>query len=440
VFHTLTRMHIPDTIIADAFKAKKVIYFLGINGIGLSALAQYFKSKGFAVRGSCDGSSPVTKLLEEKGISFETHHDATFITDDIACVFYTVAIPDENPELQEIKKRGIPLFTYAEGLGFISRKSKTIAVAGSHGKTTTTAMIADILIKAGLKPTVIVGSMLSLGRGNFIEGSDDYFVVEACEYKKSFLEISPTVSIITNIDNDHLDYYKTMENLVEAFNQFAKNTKESIVVHSSLPYIKEATAEISGTIKNADEEDVDFKLRVPGKHIIANAQCALAAADLLGIDRGIAKSSLQEFQGTWRRSQYKGVTKTGAQLYDDYAHHPTEIATTIQGFKDAYPNKKIVVLFQPHLFSRTKILFSDFVSALTIADAVWFAPIYHSREVDDGTISSEDLVRATNEKGGGRAFLFTGDLSVFNALGEDTILITMGAGDIYKEGDVLLAK
>ena len=389
------------------------------------------------MHGSCDGDSPVTNFLKEKNISFETHHDTRFITNDIGCVFYTVAVPDTNPELEEIRKRNIPLFTYAEGLGFISRMSKTIAVAGSHGKTTTTAMVADVLIKAGLHPTVIVGSMLSQGRGNYIEGSDNYFVVEACEYAKSFLELTPWVSIITNIDNDHLDYYGSMDALVGAFNQFSKNTTDFVVGHTALPYMSRAVDGILAKVINADTEDEDFSLAVPGKHMIANAKCVLAVAKLIGIDRETAKESLAEFQGTWRRGQYKGITKNGAVLYDDYAHHPTEIKTTLQGFKDAYPDKKITVLFQPHLFSRTKLLFNDFVSALGVADTIWIAPIYKAREIDDGSVSSEGLVRAAQEKRF-PAFFFNGDLSVFKDLGTKDILITMGAGDIYKQGDELI--
>ncbi len=441
-----------DTMVAETLASGKSIYFLGISGIGLSALAQYFKNKGAHVMGSCDKDSSVVEMLMKKEIEVTIGHDAMHITDsatEIGCVFYTVAIPEDNPELVAIKELGIPLYTYAEGLGHISRTAarnggNTIAIAGSHGKTTTTAMIADIMIAAGLNPTVIVGSMLSEGRGNFIAGNDDCFIVEACEFKESFLELSPSISVITNIDNDHLDYYKTMENLLGAFISFAKNTSRAIVTHPKLPYVSDLVSALDGLpntaqIIDADMQSVDFEIAIPGAHIIANAQCALAVAKLMNVDLEIARKSLSEFRGTWRRSQFKGKTKNGAEIYDDYAHHPTEIATTLKGFKERYADKKITVLFQPHLYSRTKFLFDEFVEALSIADTVWFAPIYAAREVLDTSVSSEKLVEASLKRGVD-AHLFAGDLDVFDNLNENDILITMGAGDINGQGESLVGR
>lgn len=464
-----------DSTITEIIAHGKTVYFLGINGIGLSALAQYFKHKGVTVKGSCDSDSVIVQMLMEKDIEVIIGHDAMHVTDiadEIGCVFYTVAITEDNPELIAIKELGIPLHTYAEGLGHISRivtgrGGTTIAVAGSHGKTTTTAMIAGIMAAADRKPTVIVGSLLIApndginGKGaiasNFIPGDDSVnggcFIVEACEFKESFLELSPTISVITNIDNDHLDYYKTMENLIDAFISFAKNTSHAIVTHPNLPHIfdliaaltprlDEASPRSTPRIFDADMQDVDFEMRIPGAHVVANAQCALAVADLMHVDPVIARKSLTEFRGTWRRSQFKGKMHgkdghDGAEIYDDYAHHPTEIATTLKGFKERYADKKITVLFQPHLYSRTKFLFDEFVEALSNADAVWYAPIYAAREVHDPTISSEALVEAS-QKRGTDAHLFAGDLAVFGDLGDKDILITMGAGDIYKQGEKLL--
>lgn len=422
----------------EAKKQNKAIYFLGCGGIGLSALMQYFAHEGYRVSGSDGTNSPVTEMLASKGHTVFVPQLAENISENIACVFMSAAVHEDNPELQKIRELGIPTFFYSEGLGYISRMKKTIAVAGSHGKTTTTAMIAKVLMDNGISPTVIVGSFMQGVGTNFVPGNSEWFVVEACEYHRSFLDLSPTISVITNIDNDHLDYYGTMDNLVEAFKTFANSTTQSLVIHAELPYMNTIVeGKESFEFVDASKEILGRELMVPGQHMIANAKLALAVSNILGIGHEQAEKSLSEFTGTWRRSEYKGTSKSGTVVFDDYAHHPTEVLTTLAGFRERYSDKKITVLFQPHLFSRTKLLFTEFVEALSVVDRVLVAPIYPAREVDPGDINSQMLVDALIKKGTSSQ-LYGWNIEDLSGLGEGDILITLGAGDMYKEAEKFL--
>jgi UDP-N-acetylmuramate--alanine ligase len=425
-----------QTIIDSVREHNKTIYFLGCSGIGLSALMQYFNESGFTVSGSCDGASPVTEMLEHKGISVHTQHSADYITDEIGCVFYTVAIPEDHPELIAIQQKGIPLFTYSQGLGYISQNKKTIAVAGTHGKTSTTAMIAKVLIDAGLSPTVIVGSLLSAGGSNYVAGNGEWFLVEACEYHRSFHDIHPTIAVVTNIDNDHLDYYGDMNQLIAAFKKFGSSATDGVVTHTSGEYIAEAFDGL--VVYDGDTIAIDRPLRVPGNHMRANAQLAVQVVHMIGIDYETAMASLADFAGTWRRSEFLGATEGRAQVYDDYGHHPTEIAVTLAGFKDRFSNMRMNVIFQPHLYSRTKLLFAEFVDSLAIADRVFVAPIYAAREVDPGDISSVMIVDALRERGVD-AYTYNRDVTTLPIFDESDLVITLGAGELYKDAHAILA-
>lgn len=413
----------------------QTIYFLGCGGIGLSALMQYFAHEGFSVAGSDGSASPVTEMLQSKGLQVATSQVAENISDSIGCVFMSAAVHEDNAELMKIRELNIPTFFYSQGLGYISQHKKTIAVAGSHGKTTTTAMIAKVLIDAGLSPTVIVGSFMQGVGTNFVAGSSEWFVVEACEYHKSFLDINPYYSVITNIDNDHLDYYGTMDNLVDAFKQFADSATGGVITHTELPYVQNISQNLN-TI-NASDFAVTKQLMVPGDHMIANAQIALAVASELDINNEQAQQSLSEFSGTWRRSEFKGVSKHGVMVFDDYGHHPTEITTTLLGFKKRFADKKITVLFQPHLYSRTKLLFNEFVESLAIVDSVYIADIYPAREVDPGDISSQMLIDELIKRGID-AHVYNWDINDFSKLSNNDVFITLGAGDMYKEAEKFL--
>lgn len=416
------------------------IHCIGIGGIGLSALAQYFKHEGYEVSGTDQSESKITALLGAKGINVAIGHHPELITGDIEQVFYTAALPDNDPELLCARELGIPTYTYAQGLGEISRSKKTIAIAGSHGKTSTTAMIAHIFQQAAKDPTVIVGSLLSQSGTNFIAGKSDIFVVEACEYKKSFLEISPLVAVITNIDNDHLDYYGTMENLVATFRDFVERVPEDgyIVVDTTFPYMQDILTSAKARIVDVSNLSSAFDLKVPGGHMQKNARLATEVASIFGVSEEVSKIALTTFSGTWRRSEYIGMTKNGAIVFDDYGHHPTEIQVTLDGFKSKYSDKKIVVLFQPHLYSRTKLLFNDFVNAFESASEIYIAPIYAAREQDPGDIRSEMLIDALTSRGK-NVKKFTDD-SVLELAEktEDSVIISLGAGEMNLVAEKLI--
>ena len=415
------------------------IHCIGIGGIGLSALAQYFKHEGYEVSGTDQSESKITTLLTSKGISVVVGHHPELIMSDIEQVFYTAALPDTDPELLRAQELNIPTHTYAQGLGMISKNKKTIAVAGSHGKTSTTAMIAHILREGKKDPTVIVGSLLGKDGTNFLSGKNELFVVESCEYKKSFLEIDPWIAVVTNIDNDHLDYYGTIENLVATFKTFVEKVPKDgyIIVDRTLPYIEEILRSVQATVIDVSGRSYDFNLLIPGEHMKKNARLGAVVAELISIPYADAKKYLETFAGTWRRSQYVGTTHKGALIFDDYGHHPTEIKVTLKGFKQKYNEKKIIVLFQPHLFSRTKLLFNDFIESFFDVDTVYVAPIYAAREVDSGDISSQMLVSAMQQKGI-KAFLYSDeDFKVLTNLTDDSILITLGAGSMNSIGESL---
>jgi len=421
----------------------KNIHFIGIGGIGISAIARMFLLEGKKVSGSDMSDSKAVKELEKFGAKIHIGHSAENIPKDTDLVIYTIAIDKNNPELKEAIKRNIKILTYPESLKEVSKNKYTIAVSGTHGKTTTTAMIAKIMIDAGLDPTVIVGSFLKGHESNFIAGKSKYFVVEACEYRKSFLNIKPTIALITNIDNDHLDFYKDIADIQNAFREFVSHLgKDNYLIanikdKTIIPVLKDLNTNI---INSKDFFDKELKLKIPGEHNKEDASFALAVVNILGIAKEKAKKSLEEFVGTWRRFEYKGETKNGVLIYDDYGHHPTEIKATLSGAREFFGKKKIFVAFQPHLYSRTKILLNDFVTAFGDADEILVAPIFAAREKFDPSITSEILVDKINNT---KALSFKNFVDIENYLLEnlkkDDVLITIGAGDIYKIGESLLS-
>ena len=419
----------------------KNIHFIGIGGIGISAIARMFLLEGKKVSGSDMSDSKAVKELEKFGAKIHIGHSAENIPEHTDLVIYTIAIDKNNPELKEVIKRNIKILTYPESLKEVSKDKYTIAVSGTHGKTTTTAMIAKIMIDAGLDPTVIVGSFLKGHESNFIAGKSKYFVVEACEYRKSFLNIKPTIALITNIDNDHLDYYKDIKDIQNAFGEFISEVDKNNYVIADInnkivsPVLKATKANV---INSKDFFDGELKLKIPGEHNKEDASFAFAVANILGIDKEKAKKSLEEFVGTWRRFEYKGETKNGVLIYDDYGHHPTEIKATLAGAREFFGKKKIFVAFQPHLYSRTKILLNDFATAFGAADEVLIAPIFAAREKFDPSITSEILADKIK---GTKALSFNNFSEIENYLSKnlkkDDVLITIGAGDIYKVGENL---
>ena len=423
----------------------KKVHFIGIGGIGLSAVARMFILEGKQVIGSDKRRSRVTDQLEKMGAQIHIgEHSAEFLSSDTDLVVYSVAVQHTNPEREEVKRRSLPTLSYPEVLGYISREYKTIAVSGTHGKTTTTAMVGKILKGAGLDPKIIVGSLLVEEGNNYVHGRGEYFVVEADEYRRAFLNLSPFVLIIINLEADHLDYYKDLVDIQNAFGELAEKIPEKgclICDTTNLalaPIIKRAKAKI---VNYREYFDDGLKLQIPGEHYLMDAAAAAAAAASLGISRDIIQKALESYSGTWRRFEYKGKTKDGALVYDDYAHHPTEIKATLKAAKEHFRNKRLTVLFQPHQYGRTKALFDDFAHAFGDADSVYLLPIEQIREEKDPAVSSEKLVKAMQ-----KIHLSTQVVGSYDAatellkenLEKDDVLFTMGATDVYKVGERLL--
>ena len=423
----------------------------------MSALARMFLGEGKQVSGSDRAPSLVTEGLEKLGAKIFYEQEAENIAADVDLIVYTIAIPADNSELLAARAKGIDCLTYPQALGLISAEKYTIAVAGTHGKTTTTAMIAEMMIAASLSPTVVVGSLLKQkntessfpGGTNFIAGDSKYLVVEACEYQRSFLNLSPRIAVITNIDNDHLDYYKDFTDIQSAFAEFISKVPDDgfVVCDKKDLRLELVLGQTKATVvdyKNFLERISSSGLTVPGHHNLLNASAALAVGEILQISEGTSLKALLGFSGVWRRFELKGEMETGALVYDDYAHHPTEIEAALAGAREFMSNRqmtgKLFAVFQPHLYSRTKILKEDFATKLALADEIIMAPIYAAREPADPTISSEILAEAIARKN--RNVRVLRDFAeIAEALRTDTeegdLIMTIGAGDIYKVGEGL---
>lgn len=417
-------------------------HFIGIGGIGISAIARMLQGQGKRVTGSDSASSEITDDLEKIGIKVFIGQKSDNIKPDIEVVIYTIAIPDNNPELIEARNRNLICVSYPEALGELSKNMFTIAVSGTHGKTTTTAMIGHILKEAGEDPTIIVGSKILGENTNFLAGKGKYLVVEACEYKRSFLNLHPKILVITNIDSDHLDYYKGIEDIQSAFHQMALQVEEggNIVTDQNNINIKISLKDIVAKISDYKSIRSEIDLSIPGKHNVENAKAAIQVAKLIGIDEDVAHEALKKFKGTWRRLEYKGE-RNGNFYFDDYAHHPTEIKATLNALREKYPDRELVCLFEPHQQSRTRMLFDDFVESLKIADKVFITPIFVTREIRDDSISNKTLSEAVNK--------FTPSFAVTNPQdfitklesvpsSKNRSIVLMGAGNIYKWTDKIM--
>ena len=424
------------------------IHFVGIGGIGTSAIARMMLGRGLVVSGSDRAASAITDRLTADGAHISIGQAPDTVLRQCDAVVHTVAIPPENPELVEARRRGIPLLTYPEMLELVSAEKYTIAVAGTHGKTTTTAMLGSILLAAGADPTVLVGGLMLDPRHqkitdqtfeqsgvNFILGDSKYFVVEADEYKKSFLHLSPRLLVITNIDADHLDFYKDLGDIQATFAELVGRVPAdgAIICNSADPHVAPICAAARAPIIDYRRQEIP-QLTVPGQHNRYNAMAAAAAAGVLGISSRYRMQTLQNFPGTWRRFQYKGVTPQGAIVYDDYAHNPQKVAAAITGARELYPDRRIVAVFQPHLYSRTKHFLPEFANALVQADAVVLLPIYAAREANDQSISSDMLAqKITLQAPAIRAIVRDSFAAAKKYLDQELtagdVVLVMGAGD-----------
>lgn len=446
------------------------VHFIGIGGISMSGLAEILLSRKFPVSGSDSHESALTDQLAAQGAVIHYPQRTENITDDIDVVVYTAAIHPDNPEFRAAQEKNLPMLTRAQLLGEIMRNYKeAINVSGTHGKTTTTSMITEILLEAHKDPTVSVGGMLKDIGGNIRVGGQDTFVVEACEYTNSFLSFFPTIEVILNVEADHLDFFKDIDDIRHSFKLFAEKLPEDglLVINKDIKHCEYFTQALKcrvvtfGHEKDADytanfisydkfahpsytlfykgEELAKVELGVTGEHNIYNSLAAIAVARSLDIPMEVILRGLKRFTGTDRRFQKKGSVN-GFTIIDDYAHHPQEIAATIEAAKK-YPHRKLWIVFQPHTYSRTAALLDDFAGALSQADEIVLADIYAAREKNTIGISSDDLRKHMLEQNTNVYYIpkFE-DIEDFllKHVEEGDVLITMGAGDIYKVGDDLL--
>lgn len=428
-------------------KEVRAAHFVGIGGIGMSALAQLLVHEGVAVTGSDRSESPVTEMLEKQGVAVAVPQRAENVPAGIDMLVFSDAVPADNPERAKAAEHGVPQFSYFQMLGKVSMGKRTIAVAGTHGKTTTTGMLGNMLISAGAQPTIIVGSIMKDLGSNYRAGDSDLFVVEACEYHDHLLELSPEVLVITSLEWDHTDFFPSLAALQETFwKAIAKVPVHGVIVTDTknpniAPLLDAAQAPVVDYQKMWERE-VSFELPFsPGEFNQSNARAAAAAARAVvpALSGEVIRGALSGFHGTWRRFEHKGKTAAGADVYDDYAHHPTAIRETLKALR-AQTRGKVYVAFHPHLFSRTRDLFEDFAASFGDANRVFIAPIYAAREVDDGSVSSEKLAEAVRAHGvDATALDFAGIEKAFADAGPGDVVMTMGAGDIYKVADALVA-
>ncbi len=448
------------------------IYFIGIGGISMSGLAEILLSEGFTVSGSDRAPSDLTRMLEDRGVNVFYGQKKENLTKDIDLVVYTAAIKSDNPELLAAHKLNIPMLTRAELLGQMMKNYETpVAVSGTHGKTTTTSMISQILLSAEADPTLSIGGIYRPIGGNIRVGASELFVTEACEYTNSFLSFFPKIGIILNIEEDHLDFFKDLADIRNSFHRFAQllPADGTLIINGDIERCEELTEGLSckvityglssGSDYTASQvtydesgfpsfilsrqngEERKFSLRVHGDHNILNALAAIALADLLGLSDEVIHAGLAAFTGTDRRFEYKGQVN-GVNIIDDYAHHPTEIRATLSAAAQ-YPHRRLWCVFQPHTYTRTKAFLEEFASALSLADEIILADIYAAREKDTLGISSETLQEKIRSLGHSCHYFPTFE-AIENYLlkncTKDDLLITMGAGDVVKVGENLLQK
>lgn len=452
------------------FKKPAHVHFIGIGGISMSGLAEVLLEEHFTISGSDAKESELTKKLERSGAVIDYGQSASNIHPGTDLVVYTAAIHPDNPEYMAAQEMQIPMLSRAELLGqMMANYKQSVAVAGTHGKTTTTSMAAHILLEAQMDPTISIGGILPAIGGNIRVGHSSCFVTEACEYTNSFLHFYPKYSMILNIEEDHLDFFKDLDDIRHSFRLFAENTASdgTIIINNEIDqldalleglnrnivtygfdpsctyYPANITYQQSGfaqfTIMHHKDKVCDVSLNVPGRHNISNALAAAALALQMNIPADIISKGLEAFCGTDRRFQIKG-TVNGATIVDDYAHHPTEIKATLNAAAN-YPHNRIICVFQPHTYTRTKAFSDEFAHALSAADLVILADIYAARETDTLGVSSLNILEKLKTFGT-ECYYFPSfeeiEKFLLKKIMNGDLLITMGAGDILKVGESLL--
>ena len=455
----------------ESLKKYKNIQMIGIGGVSMSGIAAILKNWGFHVTGSDWARSENTDKLNKMGIPVTIGHDLDAVR-KADVVVYSAAIKQDDPELVEARKNNIPTIERANFLGEITRCFKdTICISGTHGKTTTTSMISLCFIEALKDPSIQVGAVLKQIGGNYLVGNSEHFIIEACEYVESFLKFSPKAEVILNIDNDHLDYFKTFENVKNAFIKYVKllpddgvlvtdaddpncldliqYTKAQAVTYSvdndkANFYAKNIEFDNDGFAKFDVYQNGEFfetiKLSVPGKHNVSNSLACIALCTYYGIDKASIKSALLKFTGAHRRFEFKGKIANKASVYDDYGHHPTEIVATAKSLMNKKYNKSWVI-FQPHTYSRTKNLLDDFAKALINFDNIIILDIYAARETNTYNISSQDLVEKIKSLGHDAKYIpdFNECVAYVKSHVQDNdIVMTLGAGTVTEIGPMLV--
>ncbi len=449
------------------------IHCIGIGGIGVSALAEIFLSRGYEVSGSDMQESEVTERLREAGATIHNDHRAENV-EGSDLVIYSAAISDENPEMVRARELGIEMAVRAEVLGTLMEEYRhSIAISGTHGKTTTTSMVSLILSEAGLDPTILVGGQMDDFGSNVKVGGKQYFVTEACEYRDSFLELRPKIEVILNIDSDHLDYFKDIEHIVQSFERFARMVPADgkIIAYDSNPFVSEVIRDMDNVVTfgysrsstytitgvRFDEggmpyfhmmyKDTDLgeiRLKIPGEHNILNAAAAFACTHQLGVAPSVICRTLGEFNGTQRRFDIAGRTDNGVLIVDDYAHHPTEIKATLDAAQNI-PHKRLWTIFQPHTYTRTLALFDEFADSFVKTDVLILADIYAAREKDIYNVNSQKLAGNISGKYPDKEVYY---MDGFEKIAEyvrhhaapEDLVITMGAGDVYQIGRMILGE
>lgn len=449
------------------------VHFTGIGGISMSGFAELLHNMGFTVTGSDWHESDITKHLEQLGISIVYGQDKKNITEDVDLVIYTAAVKPDNPELLRAEELGIPAIVRAQMIGQVMKNySSAIAVSGTHGKTTTTSMAAQILLEAGLDPTISVGGIMETIGGNIRVGHSGHFITEACEYTNSFLQFSPTIGIILNIEEDHLDFFKDLDDIRHSFRAFAELLPPhgTLIINKDIENMEELTDGLTCRVLtySLDNTEADFTatdisynnegkgsftavvngqnttrftLNAAGRHNIGNALSCLALASLFGIEDAVVQNAFTALRGAKRRFEIKGK-KNGFTIIDDYAHHPTEITATLSTAAK-YPHKTLWCVFQPHTYSRTRAFLKDFAKSLAMADKVILPDIYASRERDQdhGDISSRDLAAELQKLGKDVYYIPSFEeieKFILKNLVDGDLLITMGAGNVVDIGESLL--
>lgn len=424
------------------------LHFVGIGGIGMSALARLHFALGDEVTGSDASDSTLLEALKNEGLGVFVGHSAFQVAEDVERVIVSEAVPLDNPEWVAARERGVPVVTYFEALGTLTERFKAIAVAGSHGKTTTTALIARLLMHAYRDPTVVVGSLMSeLDGKNARLGGGEWMVVEACEYRRSFLHLKPRVVVLTNIELDHLDYYKDEADYVSAFRELVASLPEDgcLIGNGDDPNVRKVVEAARCKVVFFDgnaPELAKLVLAVPGHHNKMNALAAFTLGLELGIEEEIMLEALNSFTGVWRRFEFKGHCN-GALVYDDYAHHPTEVKATLAAAREKYPEHRVVAVFQPHQHSRTRHFLSEFATAFGGADEVIVPNIYKVRDSEEAVagISAEDFVRELQKHH--PAVIYGGGIEATiqdlrGRVCEDDLIVVMGAGDVWKVAEGLV--